>query len=139
MKLTMDNILFHKIQRLKEEIIYLKQNKDKFLKNLRISVDVRKIVERSVFMCTEMVLDIADLIIIQKGYPKPSTYRDAIYKLGEFKIIPEDFAYNFVYIAGLRNFLAHDYLKETVPTLEEFLSRKLADLDKFIEMIEKLQ
>lgn len=133
----MEGVLFQKIQRLKEETVYLKANKDRFIKGLRTSVDTKKIVERSVFLCAEMVLDIADLIIVKKGYPKPATYREVIYNLGEFKIIPEDFAYNFVYIAGLRNFLAHEYLKETIPTLEDFLNYKMADIEKFLGLVEE--
>ncbi|MEK6657059.1 MAG: DUF86 domain-containing protein [Nitrospirota bacterium] len=133
----MGKVLFQKIQRLKEELIYLKTNKDRFVKSLRTSIDIKKIVERSAFLCAEMVLDIADLIIVKKGYPKPATYREAIYNLGEFKIIPEEFAYNFVYIAGLRNFLAHEYLKETMPTLEDFLNNKMADIEKFLKLIEE--
>lgn len=133
----MEGVLFQKIQRLKEETVYLKTNKDRFIKGLRTSVDIKKIVERSVFLCAEMVLDIADLIIVKMGYPKPATYREAIYNLGEFKIIPEDFAYSFVYIAGLRNFLAHEYLKETIPTLEDFLNYKMGDIEKFLGLIEE--
>ena len=132
----MNEILFQKLQRLKEEVIYLKENRERFLSTIRSSIDTRKILERSVFLTAEMVLDVADLIIINSGYPKPATYRDVIYKLGEFKIVPEEFAYNFSYIAGLRNFLAHDYLKETIPTLENFLKTKLSDIETFIGYIE---
>ncbi|OGP11957.1 MAG: hypothetical protein A2055_01100 [Deltaproteobacteria bacterium GWA2_47_9] len=133
----MTELLFQKLQRLKEEVAYLKDNRERFLLTLRSSIDTRKIVERSVFLTSEMVLDLADLVIIKKGYPKPGTYRDSIYKLGEFKIVPEEFAYNFTYIAGLRNFLAHDYLKETVPTLENFLKAGLSDVETFISHMEK--
>lgn len=135
----MTELLFHKLQRLKEEVAYLKDNRERFLSTLRSSIDTRKIVERSVFLTSEMVLDLADLVIIKKGYPKPGTYRDSIYKLGEFKIVPEEFAYSFTYIAGLRNFLAHDYLKETVPTLEIFLKAGLSDVETFISHMEKAQ
>ena len=47
-----------------------------------------------------MALDIADLLIVSKDFPKPNTYRDAIHKLGEYKIVPVEFAYKFIYIAG---------------------------------------
>ena len=106
----MREVLFQKVQRLMEEIKYLEDNKDRFLEQIEDSLDVKKIVERSVFLCAEMALDISDLLIVEKGFPKPATYRDAIYKLGDFNIVPKDFAYNFVYIAGLRNFLAYEYL-----------------------------
>jgi uncharacterized protein YutE (UPF0331/DUF86 family) len=134
----MEEVLFNKIQRLKEETKYLVDNKPKFLRTLKSSIETKKIVERSVYLCAEIVLDMADLIIIKKGYPKPSTYSDSIYKLGEYGLIPKGFAQKFVYIAGIRNFLAHDYQKNTIPELEKFLKYGLNDLKKFIKAVEAL-
>jgi uncharacterized protein YutE (UPF0331/DUF86 family) len=73
-----------------------------------------------------------------KGYPKPSTYSDSIYKLGEYGLIQKEFAQKFVYIAGLRNFLAHDYQKNTIPELETFLKHGLKDLNNFLKAVETL-
>ncbi len=134
----MHTILFNKLQRLKEELKYLNDNKKKFLVTLRTSLGTKKIVERSVYLIAEIVLDITDLLIIKKGYPKASTYSDSIYKLGDYSILPKEFAHKFVYIAGLRNFLAHDYQKDTVPELEKFLESGLKDINSFINKIEKL-
>ena len=131
----MKELLLNKLQRLKEETKYLDDNKPKFLRTLRSSIETKKIVERSVFLCAEICLDIADLVIIEKGYSKPSTYSDSIYKLGDYKVIPREFAYKFVYIAGLRNFLAHDYQKNTIPELEKFLKYGLKDLRYFIKTL----
>lgn len=133
----MNEVLFRKIERLKEEVLYLETNR-KFLKEIVTSVDTKKIVERSVYLCAEITLDIADLVITIKGFPKPSTYNDSIYKLGGYKIIPKDFARKFVYIAGLRNFLAHDYQIDTAADLKRFLKSGLSDIKKFICYIEKL-
>ncbi len=134
----MDRVLFQKLERLKEELFYLKKNKSELLKKLKTSIEAKKIAERSIYLCSEIVLDIADLVIIKEGYPKPSTYSDSIYKLGEHAIIPEGFAHKFVYIAGLRNFLAHDYQKSTVPELEKFLKSGIKDIEQFIKYIERL-
>ena len=134
----MKGLLLNKLQRLKEETKYLGDNKPKFLRTLRSSIETKKIVERSAFLCAEICLDIADLVIIDKGYPKPYTYSDSIYKLGDYKVIPKEFAYRFVYIAGLRNFLAHDYQKNTIPELEKFLRHGLKDLKYFIKTPEAL-
>lgn len=133
----MESVLFQKIQRLKDEVLYLKTSRDRFLKELRLSTDTRKAVERSIFLCAEMILDIADLVIVKKGRPKPVTYRDTIQKLGDYEFVPKEFAYNFAYVAGLRNFLAHDYLKDTTPTLEDFVRTKIHDVEKFLALIEK--
>lgn len=133
----MNEVLFRKIERLKEEVLYLETNR-KFLKEIGTSVDTKKIVERSVYLCAEITLDISDLVITIKGFPKPSTYSDSIYKLGNYKIIPKDFARKFVYIAGLRNFLAHDYQIDTSADLKRFLKSGLSDIKKYIGYIEKL-
>ena len=133
----MNEVLFRKIERLKEEVLYLETNR-KFLKEIGTSVDTKKIVERSVYLCAEIALDIADLVITIKGFPKPVTYSDSIFKLGDYKIIPKDFARKFVYIAGLRNFLAHDYQIDTSADLKRFLQSGLGDIKKFIGYIEKL-
>jgi len=134
----MREVLFNKLQRLKEETKYLVDNKPKLLRTLNSSIEAKKIVERSVYLCAEIVLDIADLIIIRKGYPKPSTYGDSIYKLGEYGLIPKEFARKFVYIAGIRNFLAHDYQKDTATELKKFLKYGLNDLKKFMREVEVL-
>lgn len=134
----MNEVLFRKIERLKEEVFYLETNKTKFLKDLHLSVDTKKLVERSIYLCTEIALDITDTVIAIKGLPKASTYSDSIYKLAEYKVIPRDFARKFVYIAGLRNFLAHDYQIDTTNDLKKFLKSGMNDIKKFITFIEKL-
>lgn len=134
----MNEVLFNKLQRLKEEVKYLKDNKVKLLRTVKSSIETKKIVERSVYLCSEIVLDIAELLIIKKNYPKPSTYSDSIYKLGEYGLIPKVFAQRFIYIAGIRNFLAHDYQKNTIPELEKFLKYGLKDIDHFIKSVEAL-
>ena len=136
--LNMKEVLFNKIQRLREETKYLVDNKPKFLRTLKSSIETKKIVERSVYLCAEIVLDIADLVLIKKGYPKSSSYSDSIYKLGNYGLIPKDFAEKFAYIAGLRNFLAHDYQINTIPELEKFLKYGLKDLKDFIKSVDRL-
>ena len=133
----MNIVILNKIERLKEEVKYLTDNKKDFLNSIKTSIETKKIVERSVYLCVEIVLDIADLAIIKKGFPKPSTYSDTLYKLGDYGIIPKEFAYKIVYLAGLRNFLAHDYQKSTIPDLERFLRNGLKDIKQYIQEITK--
>jgi uncharacterized protein YutE (UPF0331/DUF86 family) len=134
----MNEVLFRKLERLKEEVLFLETNRTKLLKTLKTSIETKKITERSVYLCAEITLDIADLVIAIKGLPKPSTYSDSIYKLGDYKVIPKSFARKFVYIAGLRNFLAHDYQIETSKDLINFLKSGLHDMKRFLRYIEKL-
>ena len=133
----MDNVIHSKLERLKEEIKYLCDRKELFLETLGTSTETRKIVERSVYLCTEIALDIGELIIVKRQYPRPSTYSDIIYKLGDYGIIPRAFAQKLVYVAGLRNFLAHDYRKSTHPELERFLRYGIADMSTFVTHVEE--
>ena len=57
---------------------------------------------------------------------------------GDHGILSMTFAHKFAYIAGMRNFLAHDYRLNTIPTLEKFLRSGLDDVEKFMGYIEKL-
>lgn len=134
----MNEVLFRKVEKPKEEVLYLEKNKTTLFRELEISVDIKKITERSVYLCAEIALDIADMVIAIKGLPKPATYSDSIYKLGDYNIIQKDFAKKFVYIAGLRNFLAHDYQIDTTKDLKRFLKSGISDIKKFIGYIEKL-
>jgi len=45
---------------------------------------------------------------------------DKIWKQCYFEngLIPKEFSLKFVYIAGIRNFLTHDYQKDTIPEFE---------------------
>lgn len=134
----MNEVFFNKLQRLKGEVKYLVDNKSKLFHTLGSSIETKKITERSVYLCAEIILDIAELLIIKKGYPKPASYSDSIYKLGDYDILPKKFAYKFVYIAGLRNFLAHDYQLDSIPELEKFLKHGLEEVNYFIKVIKKL-
>ena len=133
----MNAILHQKIQRLKEEVKFLDDNKTRFLCTIKTSGDTKKIVERCAYLCAEIALDVADVAIVSRNLPKPETYREAIYKLGEHQIIPPVFAHCFAYIAGLRYHLEHDYMRDTVPPLVDFLDHKLEDIKKYITFMEK--
>jgi uncharacterized protein YutE (UPF0331/DUF86 family) len=133
----MKNVISAKLERLKEEIKYLSDRKKLFLGELKTSTETKKIVERSVYLCAEIALDIGELMIVKRRYPRPSTYSDVIYKLGDYGVIPSSFAQKFVYVAGLRNFLAHDYQRSTLPELERFLKYGIKDMNTFIRHVEE--
>ena len=134
----MNEVLFRKIERLKEEVLYLQANKKNILENIELSTETKKIAERSVYLCAEIALDIAETVIAIKWIPRPSTYSDSIYKLGEHKIMPKVFTRKFAYIAWLRNFLAHTYQVETTTDLQKFLRIGIAAAKRFIGFMERI-
>jgi len=57
--------------------------------------------------------------------------------LGEYSIIPKEFAYDFAKIASFRNFLAHDYEEIDALIICEDALHKLDDIEKYLTFIKK--
>jgi uncharacterized protein YutE (UPF0331/DUF86 family) len=71
-----------------------------------------------------------------KNIGATQSYYEAIDTLGEYSIIPKEFAYGFAKIASFRNFLAHDYEKiDSLIICEEALN-KLEDIEKYLQYLQ---
>ena len=66
--------------------------------------------EHHVFIALQAMVDIAAHIVASKGYGVPSTYREAVGKLGREHIIDAQLAESLSDAAGLRKAIAHAYL-----------------------------
>lgn len=130
------NALIVRIERLKEELKFLKENKpqtyDEFIKN----PVKRRSLERSLEVALEAVLDIGRLIISLKNLPKPSDNTEIFDILALNNILPKDFAKNIRGIGGMRNVLVHDYIIIDYRKVYEALE-KLDHFKKFVEYIVK--
>ena len=89
------------------------------------------------YLVSDGCITLAEMILKYKSLQAPQSYYEAIDSLGEYKIIPREFAYNFAKIASFRNFLAHDYEKIDYLIICEDSLSKLGDIRKYLEYIEK--
>jgi uncharacterized protein YutE (UPF0331/DUF86 family) len=84
---------------------------------------------------------VAQKVLKYKNIDMAQSYYEAIDLLGEKDILPKEFAYEFAYefakIAGLRNFLAHDYEEVDYLIICDEVLKKLEDVKKFLEYIKK--
>lgn len=95
---------------------------------------LRDIVERNLEVAAQCCIDICHRIIALEGAQKPSSYYEAILRMGELGILSPAFARHLAPIAGLRNILIHEYL--TVDWNEVYASlAKLDDLAHFADLI----
>jgi uncharacterized protein YutE (UPF0331/DUF86 family) len=95
---------------------------------------LRDIVERNLEVAAQCCIDICHRIIALEGAQKPSSYYEAILRMGELGIVSPAFARRLAPIAGLRNILVHEYL--TVDWNEVYASlAKLDDLAHFADLI----
>ena len=69
-----------------------------------------KLAERCFQLAIESMLDVAHYILAQKNLPRAEG-GEALNSLGEYGVIPSDFAQEIRPLAGLRNILVHEYLK----------------------------
>ena len=132
------NALHTRMDRVKEEIKFLKANMPNNEEEL-VEDDVkRRSIERSVEIALEATLDLARLIISVKNLPKAQTNSELFYILAENHIIPHKFADKIRGIGNLRNILVHEYTGIDYEILFETL-KDLEDLEKFVEYIEEFQ
>jgi len=89
------------------------------------------------YLIADSCISLAELVIREKGLRTPQSYFESIDILGENKILPADFAYNFAKIASFRNFLAHDYEKIDYLKICKESLEKIKDIATFLDYIEK--
>ena len=103
---------------------------EEFVRNPR----VHKLAERCLQVAIECMIDVADHLIAERGWPRPETGRDALIALGAHGVVPEAFAQRIAPMAGLRNLLVHGYLAIDRQELHRHLSR-VGDFSEFIRHI----
>ena len=89
------------------------------------------------YLASDGCIAIAEMMIKHKGLGASDSYYDAIDTLGEYGILPREFAYSFARIASFRNFLAHDYEKIDYVVICEEALEKLDDIETYLEYIRK--
>ncbi len=90
---------------------------------------LQKIVERSLQILVEIMIDIAYRIIAKKGDVAPQVSADAIRKLKEYGIVQNDQVYSKM--VKFRNFLVHNYDSLDTAILYEIISKRMSDFEQF--------
>jgi len=134
--MNMENIE-RKIHRIRDYIDILNTLRPECIEKIKTDKIIRGSVIYYLYILSDSCITLAEMIIKHKSLPKPQTYFEAIEILGENKIIPADFAYDFAKISGFRNFLAHDYEKIDYVELCTVMMDKLNDVEKFLKYIEE--
>ena len=87
------------------------------------------------YLVSDSVIALAEMMIKYKNLKKSTSYYESIDLLGEYKIIPAEFAYDFAKIASFRNFLAHHYERVDYREICENTLHKLDDIRKYLGFI----
>ena len=89
------------------------------------------------YLTSDGCIALAEMMLKFRKIGTPQSYYEAIDALGEYGIIPADFAYDFAKIASFRNFLAHDYEKIDAKIICEEALKKLDDIRFYLDAVEK--
>ena len=89
------------------------------------------------YQSADSSIALAEMLIKYKNLTKSNSYYESIDLLGEYAIIPADFAYDFAKIASFRNFLAHHYERVDYQEICEGTLAKLEDISLYLQYIKK--
>jgi len=89
------------------------------------------------YLVADGCISLAEMTLKHKGLGPAQSYYEAIDMLGDYGILPRDFAYRFAKIASFRNFLAHDYEAIEAKLICEALMKRLEEVHTFLGFIEK--
>ena len=98
---------------------------------------LQKIAERSLQVMIEVMIDIAERIVAQKGILPQKTAADTLKKLRGLSIIQNDEAY--IKMVRFRNLVVHQYDSIDVGILHSIVQNNLEDFRTFIDEIEKYE
>ncbi len=98
---------------------------------------LQKIVERSLQVMIEVMIDIAERIVAQKGILPQKTAADTLKKLRELSIIQNNEAY--IKMVRFRNLVVHLYDSIDMGILYSIVQNNLEDFRTFIDEIKKYE
>lgn len=119
---------------------YLKKLQEYFpvsLEQFKSDWGLQKIIERSLQVMIEVMTDIAERIIAQKGITPQTTAAASLKKLKELGIIQSDDAYSKM--VRFRNLVVHQYDSIELGILYSLVQNNLDDFKKFIDEIKKYE
>ena len=83
----------------------------------------------------QAAIDMAHIVISQKGLKLPATYKDSFKILRDNKLIDEHLCEKMISMTGFRNIAVHDYQQIDKNILKTILQEHLIDLETFYSLI----
>ncbi len=128
-------LILRKLEMLQEYINDLKSAKDINWEVYQHDLRAKRFVERTLHLCLEEIMDIAQHIISDEGLRMPQSYRDIFVVLAENEIIPKRDLDLFKQMSSFRNILVHHYEKIDDAIVYGIFKRHLKDMEYFKELI----
>ena len=131
-----------KVEVIRQRLNKLLTSLGKFEKFLSLSLEefleddiAQDVVEYNLFICINIMIDIATHIVVENGFGNPETMGGAFDILKKEKYLTADETKTYKNMVGLRNILAHEYLKINKKIIYDILQNNLTDIKKFVVFI----
>jgi len=137
LKLEKD-IIIKRMEGIESEIVELKKLGEKSLEEFRAG-DSWKLAQFHLHRALEGVFNISSHILSRIPGGTATQYKEIALKLGENKIVTEDFAKNaLTQMAGYRNRLVHFYAEVKPEELYKIIKENLADIEVFLSSVKEV-
>ena len=133
----MDEVLRDRLILLRNEVAYLKRERDQLqsFEAYRDDPRLRRAIERAIQVAIELCLDIARRLISLKALRYPADNQDAFRVLVEEGIVLPDLLPSLLDMARFRNLIVHDYARIDDAKVYVILQKRLGDFDAYAAAI----
>jgi len=128
-----NGIISRKLENISQRVEKLRQLGSLSADRLEEDYFLRSGIERTLQVCVEAMIDIAERIISLKNRPPATTSAKALAQLESLGIIASSAAYSDM--IKFRNFIVHRYEAIDISILLDICNTKLDDFDRFIHEI----
>ncbi|OGY47455.1 MAG: hypothetical protein A2663_02110 [Candidatus Buchananbacteria bacterium RIFCSPHIGHO2_01_FULL_46_12] len=136
--MTNANVLENKISAVKKYLKILERYQKLSAQEIARNIDLKGALERYLYLAVQSAIDLAEMAVANNKLRKPSTMSESFEILGEEKIISSALQEKLVKMVGFRNVMAHDYEAVDEGIVFDVLQNRLADIRKFLKIIEKI-
>ena len=136
--MTNATVIENKISSTKKYLKILERYKDYSQSEIENDLDIRGAVERYLYLAVQSAIDLAEAIISDKNFRKPSTMGETFHILNEENIIPDELMQEMVKMTGFRNIISHDYGEIDYAILYDILKNGIKDIKVFLKNVSAL-
>ena len=131
-------VIKNKISSVRKYLNRLEKYKKYSQKEIEDNIDIQGAVERFLQLTVQATIDLAEAVISAKSLRKPSTLSESFHVLNEENIIENKLTEELIKMTGFRNIIEHDYEDIDYEIVYNILHNKLSDVERFIDIIEKV-
>lgn len=123
-------VIIRKLNELNKYLQQLRKYEGVDKEELENNLDKLWIVERGLQLCIQVILDIGNHVVSEKGVVVEQ-YSDIFEELIKQGVISENYGNRIRGMAGFRNILVHEYADVDIEILVEVLNNSLSDFEQF--------